>query len=327
MAIMKSALILRDMTGRVLLVRYRGRDKFTLPHATVLTGESPERAVMRMAGTDLGIALTDLSLVEVGVFDSPLDDGREGPSEIHLFTHPSTRLGITSIDFDELAWMDVEDIEKDEALDSAIFELLEKDLQASSIDWITVYTGAASGEDSAFEEAVEEFARTVVRKDIGVVFGAGAVGLMGVLADTVVSCGGRIIGISPRILVKNEVPHDGLTRLEVVTDMSERKLRMGALGKAFVALPGGAGTLEEFFEVWTWQQLGIHQKPVALLNTKGYWDHLLSLIDHMIANGFLSSAYREHLIVDDDPEALLAKLMSWTPPPARWDDSIDITDD
>jgi uncharacterized protein (TIGR00730 family) len=189
---------------------------------------------------------------------------------------------------------------------------------ARDIRRITVFTGSASGDSPVFAERTVQLARVLAERGIGVVYGGGKVGLMGVLADAALAAGGTVHGVMPRALVDGEIAHAGLTDLDVVADMHERKQRMGELADAFVALPGGAGTLEELFEVWTWQQLGIHAKPVALLDVDGYWRPLLTALEGMSAHGFLSPQFLASLVVADTPGDLLAQLSAWTPPRAKW---------
>jgi uncharacterized protein (TIGR00730 family) len=184
---------------------------------------------------------------------------------------------------------------------------------------LTVFTGSASGTSPRHAQAVDAFAQTLVEAGIGAVYGGGHVGLMGVLADGVHRRGGEVIGVMPKHLVDKEIADTRLTRLETVNGMHERKARMAELGDGFVALPGGIGTLEELFEAWTWQQIGIHRKPVALLDVDGFWDPLLGMVRSMADDGFLSPSYIDALIVEDDPHRLLAALEAWTPPPAKWD--------
>ena len=183
---------------------------------------------------------------------------------------------------------------------------------------ITVFTGSAPGGSPVFAERTAQLARALAERGIGVVYGGGKVGLIGVLADAALAAGGAVHGVMPRSLVDDEIAHDGLTGLDVVADMHERKLRMCELAEAFVALPGGAGTLEELFEVWTWQQLGIHAKPVALFDVDGYWRPLLTALEGMSAHWFLSPQFLASLVVADTAEDLLAKLSAWTPPRAKW---------
>lgn len=179
---------------------------------------------------------------------------------------------------------------------------------------VTVFTGSRHGNADVYVEAVEAFARTVADRGFGVVFGGGHVGLMGVLADTALAAGGEVFGVMPESMTASEIPHPHLTQLDAVPDMHARKQRMAELGDAFVALPGGIGTLEELFEIWTWQQLGLHAKPVALFNVAGFWDPLLHMIDHMAAQGFVRRQFTDALIVESKPEALLDALISWRPP-------------
>ncbi len=182
---------------------------------------------------------------------------------------------------------------------------------------VTVFTGSAAGVDPRYAELTRELATDLAGRGVDVVYGGGHVGLMGVLADTALAAGGRVVGVMPRHLVDGEIAHPRLSELEVVADMHERKLRMAELGDAFVALPGGAGTLEEFFEVWTWQQLGLHPKPVVLYDAQ-FWAPLTALIDHMVAEGFLRQVYRDSLIVVDAPDELAAALERWEAPASKW---------
>jgi uncharacterized protein (TIGR00730 family) len=189
---------------------------------------------------------------------------------------------------------------------------------AASIRRVTVFTGSAAGASDVYRLATEEFARVVTGAGIGIAYGGGRVGLMGVLADTALAAGGEVVGVMPQALVDGEIAHPGLTRLEVVPDMHARKSLMADLGDAFVALPGGAGTLEELFEAWTWQQLGVHAKPVALLDVDGFWQPLLRALDAMTERGFLAEAFRSTLVVESDPRRLLDMLADWRPPAPKW---------
>lgn len=146
------------------------------------------------------------------------------------------------------------------------------------------------------------------------VYGGSSVGLMAVLADTMLAAGGGITGVIPRMLVDREVANTALEDLRIVESMHERKALMAELADGFVALPGGIGTLEEFFEVWTWAQLGMHEKPCGLLNVSGYFDPLLSFLDRAVEEGFVRQVHREMVIVESDPEALLDRLSEYDPP-------------
>ncbi len=157
----------------------------------------------------------------------------------------------------------------------------------------------------------------LARRGIVLVYGGGSVGLMGALADAVLDAGGQAIGVIPQQLVDREVAHAGLTELHVVKDLHQRKARMAELADAFLTLPGGIGTMEELFEVWSWGKLGLHSKPCGLLNVNGYFDSLRTLADQMVTEGFLEPDYRELLLVEEQPSVLLDQLAAYVPP-RRW---------
>ena len=151
---------------------------------------------------------------------------------------------------------------------------------------ICVFCGSQTGNDQVYAQTTAELARAIVARGLGVVYGGGSIGLMGVLADATLASGGRIVGVIPQGLAEREIAHDGLSELRIVTSMHERKALMADLSDAFIALPGGYGTLHELCEAITWTQLGIHDKPIGLLNVNGYFDSLLALFDHAVASGF-----------------------------------------
>jgi uncharacterized protein (TIGR00730 family) len=188
---------------------------------------------------------------------------------------------------------------------------------------IAVFAGSASGEGPQYREAAADLGRALARAGVVVVFGGGKVGLMGAVADAALAEGGEVIGVMPRSLVEREVAHLGLTRLVVTETMHERKATMADLADGFVALPGGAGTLEEIFEVWTWQHLAIHGKPVALLDVDGFWRPLLDALDSMVAAGFIKARYRESLLVASDGAGLLGACAAWRPPAPKWEGGMD----
>jgi uncharacterized protein (TIGR00730 family) len=178
------------------------------------------------------------------------------------------------------------------------------------IQSICVFCGSSSGADPAYLDSARDFGREAVKRGLRVVYGGAGVGLMGALADSVLDAGGEIIGVMPRSLVEREVAHTGLSDLRVVESMHERKATMAALSDAFVALPGGLGTLEELFEVWTWGMLGLHAKPYGLLDVAGYYRPLTEFLDHAVAQGFVRPAQRAELQVHGDPRTLLTMLGS-----------------
>lgn len=173
---------------------------------------------------------------------------------------------------------------------------------------ICVYCGSRDGGDPAFAAAAEAVGAGVAGRGMGLVYGAGDVGLMGRVATAALSAGGPVVGVIPDHLKAREVDKSDLTELIVVDDMHQRKMLMFNRSDAFVALPGGPGTLDELIELLTWRQLGLHDRPAHLLNLKGYWDPLLALIDSTIANGFAEAGFRDFLTVHDTPEALIAAL-------------------
>jgi uncharacterized protein (TIGR00730 family) len=187
------------------------------------------------------------------------------------------------------------------------------------IEKLCVFCGSSTGSHPAYFEAANQLGRELASAGVTLVFGGGRVGLMGILADSVLAAGGQAIGVIPRSLVEKEIAHASLTKLHVVESMHERKALMADLADAFVLLPGGFGSWEEFCEIVTWLQLGIHRKPCAILNVAGYYDGLLGLADHALAEGFLRPAHREMLIVENDPQGLLSRLGSAViPSEVKW---------
>ncbi|MBG8555698.1 LOG family protein [Hymenobacter guriensis] len=178
---------------------------------------------------------------------------------------------------------------------------------------IAVYCGANSGSNELFTQQALLMGRTLAERGQTLVYGGGRVGLMGAVADGALRHGGRVIGVIPDFLADKELAHLGLTELHVVKSMHERKLKMAELAEGFVAMPGGFGTLEELFEVLTWGQLGLHRKPVAVLNVAGYYDHLLRALDHMASEELLRRENRAQLLQDADPAALLDQMARWQP--------------
>jgi uncharacterized protein (TIGR00730 family) len=179
---------------------------------------------------------------------------------------------------------------------------------------ICVFCGSSPGVRESYAAATVSLARTLVTSGISIVYGGGNVGLMGILADTAIAAGGKVIGVIPRSLVAKEVAHARLSELRVVDSMHERKAVMADLADGFIALPGGYGTLEEFCEILTWTQLGLQRKPCGLLNVDGYYDCLLHLFDHAVAEQFLKPVHRKIVISDTCPESLIAHLFEREPP-------------
>jgi uncharacterized protein (TIGR00730 family) len=184
---------------------------------------------------------------------------------------------------------------------------------------VCVFTGSSSGGRPEYRKAAATLGRLLAGRGIGVVYGGARVGLMGVLADAALAAGGEVVGVIPAGLVAKEIAHAGLTDLRIVGSMHERKALMSDLADAFIALPGGWGTLEEFFEVLTWAQLGLHRKPCGLLNAHGYFDTLLAFLDHTVGEGFVRPENRGLIAVAATPGELLERLAAVTPPPVeKW---------
>jgi len=183
---------------------------------------------------------------------------------------------------------------------------------------VCVFCGSNSGVSRCYEDAARATGRALARVDLRVIYGGGKVGLMGILADAVLSAGGNVTGVMPRALLEREIAHRGLSDLRVVESMHQRKELMAGLADAFIALPGGAGTLEEIFEQWTWAQLGIHEKPCGFLNVNGYFDPLLAVFEKMVAEGFMAQGFTDMLAVENNLEALLSRFRAYQPPARKW---------
>lgn len=179
---------------------------------------------------------------------------------------------------------------------------------------VAVYCGASSGKGDGYVDVARAFGRLLAENGMAIIYGGGKIGLMGALADGALAVGGRVIGVIPRGLFEREVGHTGVSELRVVESMHERKALIADLAEGFVAMPGGYGTLDELCEVITWAQLGLHSKPIGLLNHAGYYDALLAMFDRGLAEGFIPAAFRSLVLDAEAPAALLARLQAYTPP-------------
>lgn len=187
---------------------------------------------------------------------------------------------------------------------------------------ICVFCGSSPGKDPAYAEAARLLGHTLAERNITLVYGGGHVGLMGVVADAALEKGGEVVGVMPKSLVEREIGHTEITKLHVVGSMHERKALMSDLSEGFIALPGGNGTLEEFFEVLTWAQLGEHGKPCGLLNVSGYYDPLLAVFNNMVSQEFLRPEHRKLVLLEEDPSALLGRFENYEPPKTvKWIES------
>lgn len=179
--------------------------------------------------------------------------------------------------------------------------------------YISIFCGSSSGTDKIFAEQATQLGKEIAHRGYGIVYGGAHVGLMGYVANGALDHGGEVIGIIPEFLKKKELEHTRLTKIHIVETMHERKALMNELSDGVIALPGGYGTMDELFEMLTWAQLALHKKPVAILNTKGYYDPLIELSKTMINNGFLKDEYQDLLLIDSDINTILNKMENYTP--------------
>lgn len=179
---------------------------------------------------------------------------------------------------------------------------------------VCVFCGSYQGSQPIYMVAAHQMGNGLAQRGLGLVYGGGRVGLMGAVADGTIAGGGKVIGVIPQSLVDRELAHKGLSELRVVASMHERKAMMAELADAFVAMPGGFGTLDELFEIITWAQLGFHRKPIALLNISGYFDPLITFIEHMETEGFIKSTHRSAIVVKNDVDSLLDTLLAYQAP-------------
>jgi len=182
------------------------------------------------------------------------------------------------------------------------------------LDKLCVFCGSSPGLNSSYLTAAVRLGQELAGRKIGLVYGGGKLGMMGKIAETVLQHGGEVIGVVPQFFIEKEVVHSGLTDLQVVSTMHERKARMVELSDGFIALPGGLGTIEEFLEVLTWAQLGLHQKPCGLLNVDSYYNNLIEFIDHATGESFVNQIHRSMLLVDVEPATLLNKFANYQAP-------------
>ena len=183
---------------------------------------------------------------------------------------------------------------------------------------IAVFCGATSGVDPRHADAARHLGAVLVARGLGLVTGGGRIGLMGVVADAALAAGGEVVGVIPGRLVDRELAHPGLTELVVVDSLAERKSAMVELSDGFIALPGGIGTLDELAEVLSWAQLGLHDKPTGLLDAGGYWRPLLTWLDASVAEGYVTRAHRDAIVVAEEPEAILDAFAAFRAPGDRW---------
>lgn len=183
---------------------------------------------------------------------------------------------------------------------------------------LAVFCGSSIGHRTEFLSAAQSLGKLLASENIELVYGGGLTGLMGGIADAVLEAGGKVTGVMPQHLVDKEIAHQGLTELIIVADMHERKLKMAELADGFIAMPGGAGTIEEITEQWTWAQLGVHQKPCAFLNVLGFYEPFKTFVTSMMENGFMQVDYADMLIYSDDVQVILNEMKNYTAPAPKW---------
>lgn len=194
----------------------------------------------------------------------------------------------------------------------------------TEIKTICVFCGSSAGRGETYAHHARKLGRVIADAGCNLVYGGSNIGLMRILADTVIEAGAKVTGVMPNGLANKEIAHEGLHYFHLVDTMHERKAMMASMSDAFIAMPGGIGTLDEIFEIMSWNQLDIMSKPAALLNVEGYYDHLLKFLNHTVEEYFVRPEHRSNLLVDDDPERLVKRIMNFTPqrPPSKWVDDL-----
>jgi uncharacterized protein (TIGR00730 family) len=329
-SIVVAAMVVTDPVGRVLCVRKRGTDTFMLPGGKFEPGESvdaPEVTAAREVSEELGV---DLDLATLRPWNIARAAAANEPG-FEVVGHHVRYVGeftdelaavTPHAEIEEIRWVDpwcptgkLAPMLEESTLPKLREELHEladgREQPQRTLSSLTVFCGSGFGNNPAWRDTAERLGRTLAENSVELIYGGAAIGLMGTVANASLDDGGSVTGVIPDVLVKKEIAHPGLTHLVTVDTMATRKSRMYELGDAFVALPGGAGTLEEFFEVWTQQHLGIHAKPVALLGPAGFWEPLLALLRSVVEAGFVRPELLEALIVVEDVEELLPALISW----------------
>lgn len=328
--IVVAAVVVTDDDGRVLTVRKRGTDRFMLPggkpeRAASADGgrrEAPAETCIREFREELGADLDPEQLVDWGVAS---DRAANEPGRVVVGHHQRYFGPVPEVaphaEIEEVRWIDprVPTGRLAPMLANHTLPRLRGHEPARTIGAVTVFAGSADGADPAWRRAAEQLGAALGRERVELVYGGASIGLMGAAADAALEAGGEVTGVIPELLRDREIAHRGLTRLETVATMAQRKDRMYALGDAFVALPGGAGTLEEFFEVWTRQHIGVHQQPVALVGPAGFWEPLVALIEKLADGGLIGRKHVDSLIVVEDPGDLLPALCTWSAPGSKWE--------
>lgn len=318
--IVVSAVVIRDAQGRLLTVRKRGTDKFIQPGGKPEPGETDRQTALREVKEEVGLDLDPSKLELVGIYTQNAANEADHTIEGHLFEYMERVDAEVEVaaEIEEMRWLDFsEGVELPDNLAPLIRNVVLPMYGRREVKSVAVYTGARQGNNPEHTVLAENLGKALAEAGVTLVYGGGKAGLMGSVADGCLNAGGSVIGVIPEDMVDRELAHEGLTRLEVVQTMHERKARMVELSDGFVALPGGAGTLDELMEAWTWQQLGIHAKPIALVDGD-YWQPLMTMINHMVSAGLVREADRDAFLVIDEPAEVVGKFNRWVPPAPKW---------
>lgn len=323
-----AAVVIRNAADEVLCVRKHSSPRFQLPGGKPEPGESMAVTAIRETQEEVGVVLQRDSLGFLGQFSAEASNEPGHTVTSAVFTAPALAPGAggqagpggqvpaPAAEIAEIAWIDPTnpgDFELAPLLATRIFPAL----APRQLGAVTVFAGARESTDPATGRLAFRLGQALARDGITLVYGGSKLGVMGQVAHGASTRGGAVIGVLTTHLANYELKYEALTQLEVVGTMAERKAHMSQLCDAFIALPGGVGTLDELFDEWTNQQLGLHSKPIGLLG-RDFWAPLVAMVDHMVAHGFVRATDRAHLVVADDPDELLTRLREWVPPVPRW---------
>ncbi|WKD60421.1 LOG family protein YvdD [Corynebacterium ciconiae DSM 44920] len=318
-----SAVIIRDPRRRVLTLAPSDSGDYTLPLQPQHSGESAEQAALRALSEQLGISLEAEQLTRCGVFTAEPEHSTDptAPQQVSttlfLCTEPVEAAAEQADRERDVAVRWVDPYAPGEHVAPLLKQTVLPYLSEQPVHSVAVFTGASTGKDGRHLLAARELGAALAATGTRLVYGGGAVGLMGAVASAALDAGGAVTGVMPKKLVDGEIAHPGLSQLDVVDSMHARKQRMSELADAFICLPGGTGTLDEFYDVWTGQQLGYHAKPIAFLGSD-YWAPTMQALKIMVDEGFVRAEDYEALIVTDSPDDLLHQLRTWRAPTPKW---------
>lgn len=307
----------------MLCVRKKGSRYFMQPGGKPEAGETSQQTVIREVREELGVELLEENLRFLGVHSAQAANEDGFTVQSTLFSHPYTeacaRITGGQAEIAEVSWFSLDDATPHSEVLAPL--LRDRILPAIGrrINTVAVFTGARPGVSEEYVRMARDFGRQLAEQGLTLVYGGGKVGLMGAVADAALEAGGHVVGVIPQHLVDGEIAHPGLTELHVVDNMLQRKQMMTQLSDAFVALPGGTGTLDEVLDAWTGQQLGTHQKPIAFCGS-AFWQPLVESLGSMAAEGFIRQADIDSLIVSDGAKETLSACEVWQPQKPRWAD-------